>query len=65
MPGDTDGKLVQRAGAATVMVRGGVPMILTGTGKSVRRSLVLILQDATKPRSTLATDWTPAGLCRP
>jgi hypothetical protein len=54
---------VQRAGEASVMVRGGVPMILTGTGKSVRRSLVLILQDATKPRSVLATDWTPAGLC--
>jgi quercetin dioxygenase-like cupin family protein len=60
-----EGKLVQRAGDASVMVRGGVPMILTGTGKGVRRSLVLILQDATKPRSMLATDWTPAGLCRP
>jgi hypothetical protein len=59
------GKLVQRAGAPGVMVRGGVPMILTGTGTSVRRSLVLILQDAAKPRSVPATDWTPAGLCRP
>jgi hypothetical protein len=38
-------------------------MMLTGTGTSVRRSLVLILQDASKPRSTLATDWTPTGLC--
>jgi uncharacterized membrane protein len=60
-----EGKLEQRAGAPGVMVRGGVPMILTGTGTSVRRSLVLILQDAAKPRSVLATDWTPAGLCRP
>jgi hypothetical protein len=59
------GRLGQRAGAPGVMVRGGVPMILTGTGTSVRRSLVLILQDAAKPRSMLATDWTPAGLCRP
>jgi hypothetical protein len=58
------GRLVQRAGGAGVMVRGGVPMILTGTGTSVRRSLVLILQDAAKPRSVRATDWTPAGLCR-
>lgn len=40
-------------------------MILTGTGTGVRRSLVLILQDAAQPRSTIATDWTPAGLCRP
>jgi uncharacterized membrane protein len=60
-----EGKLEQRAGAPGVMVRGGVPMILTGTGTSVRRSLVLILQDAAKPRSVLATDWTPAGVCRP
>jgi quercetin dioxygenase-like cupin family protein len=60
-----EGELVQRAGDPRVMVPGGVPMMLTGTGKGVRRSLVLILQDATKPRSTLATDWTPAGLCHP
>jgi hypothetical protein len=60
-----DGRLVQRAGAPAVMVKGGVPMILTGIGTGVRRSLVLILQDATKPRTMLATDWKPAGLCRP
>lgn len=59
-----EGRLVQRAGRPGVMVRGGLPMILTGTGTGVRRSLVLILQDATKPRSMLATDWTPRGLCR-
>jgi hypothetical protein len=40
-------------------------MILTGTGTSPRRSLVLILQDATKPRSTPAMDWKPKGLCAP
>jgi hypothetical protein len=57
-------EFVQRAGGAGVMVRGGEPMILTGTGTSVRRSLVLILQDAANPRAMLATDWTPAGLCR-
>jgi quercetin dioxygenase-like cupin family protein len=58
------GKLVQRAGDAGVMVPGGVPMVLTGTGSGVRRSLVLILQDAAQPRSMLATDWAPGGLCR-
>ena len=58
------GKMVQRAGDPSVMVPGGLPMMLTGMGTSVRRSLVLILQDATKPRSTLAMDWTPVGLCR-
>ncbi|MBA3760465.1 MAG: hypothetical protein H0X07_08015 [Gemmatimonadales bacterium] len=59
-----EGRMIQRAGTSGVMVRSGVPMILTGIGSRVRRSLVLILQDATKPRSMLAPDWTPKGLCR-
>jgi quercetin dioxygenase-like cupin family protein len=58
------GKLVQRAGGAGVTVPAGLPMMLTGTGSGPRRSLVLILQDAAQPRSTLPTDWAPAGLCR-
>ena len=37
---------------------------LTGTGTVVRRSVVLILQDATKPRSSPVHNWTPKGLCR-
>ena len=59
----SDGKLEQRAGDPGVVVPAGLPMRLTGTGTAVRRSLVLILQDATKPRSTPAKDWTPKGLC--
>jgi quercetin dioxygenase-like cupin family protein len=58
-----EGKLEQRAGDPGVLVRDGVPMMLTGTGSGPRRSLVLILQDATLPRSTPAHDWTPKGLC--
>ncbi|HEX6748065.1 MAG TPA: hypothetical protein VF092_12295 [Longimicrobium sp.] len=58
-----DGRLEQRAGGPGVMVPGGLPMRLTGTGTGVRRSVVLILQDATKPRSVAAADWTPRGLC--
>jgi hypothetical protein len=57
------GKQVQRAGDPGIMVRGGLPMQLTGSGTGVRRSLVLILQDAGKPRSTPASDWTSSGLC--
>jgi hypothetical protein len=60
-----EGRLVQRAGEPGVMVRGGLPMRLTGIGTGVRRSLVLILQDAGQPRSTHALDWTPKGLCQP
>ena len=58
-----DGTLTQAAGGPGVLVRAGVPMMLTGTGTTPRRSVVLILQDATKPRSTPAPDWTPRGLC--
>jgi quercetin dioxygenase-like cupin family protein len=58
------GKLVQRAGDPGVIVPGGQPMELVGTGTGVRRSLVLILQDASQPRSTHASDWTPTGLCK-
>ena len=57
------GKLVQAARDSGVLVPAGVPMRLTGTGTGPRRSLVLILQDATQPRSTPAPDWTPGGLC--
>lgn len=58
------GTLEQRAGDAPVMVPGGVPMQLTGTGEGPRRSLVLILQDSALARSTPAHDWVPRGLCR-
>jgi quercetin dioxygenase-like cupin family protein len=58
-----NGALRQRAGDKGIVVRDGLPMRLTGTGTGTRRSLVLILQDATKPRSTPAHDWTPKGLC--
>ena len=58
-----NGTVRQRAGDPGKMVRGGLPMMLTGTGTAVRRSLVLILKDASKPSTMLATDWKPKGLC--
>jgi hypothetical protein len=58
-----EGKQEQSAGDPGMVVPGGPPMMLSGTGTGIRRSLVVILQDATKPRSTPATDWTPKGLC--
>jgi quercetin dioxygenase-like cupin family protein len=61
----SEGTAVQRAGDPGIIVREGLPMRLTGAGAEVRRSVVLILQDATKPRSTPATDWAPKGLCKP
>jgi quercetin dioxygenase-like cupin family protein len=58
------GTIKQVAGGQGLLVPGGVPMMLTGTGTGPRRSVVLILQDATQPRSTPAHDWTPRNLCR-
>lgn len=58
-----EGTVRQRAGDPGRMVRGGLPMRLTGIGTSPRRSLVLILQDAAQPWITPAHDWTPRGLC--
>jgi hypothetical protein len=59
-----EGKVIQRAGEPGVLIAAGHPMQLTGIGSGPRRSLVLILQDATQPRSTPASDWTPRGLCK-
>ena len=57
------GRLDQHAGDPGIMVAGGVPMMLTGTGDSVRKSVVLILQDAKGLRSYPVTGWTPKQLC--
>lgn len=58
-----EGMLEQHAEGPGVLVPAGTPMVLTGTGTGPRRSVVLILQDATQPRSVPAHDWTPRGLC--
>jgi hypothetical protein len=58
-----NGTIRSSAGQPGILVRPHLPMVLTGTGTGVRKSVVLILQDATKPRSTPATDWKPRNLC--
>ncbi len=60
-----EGSMVSRPGGPPVIVPAGPPMELTATGAETRRSLVLILHDASQPHSVVATDWTPKGLCRP
>ena len=59
-----DGKLTGRAGGQHVIVPGGPPMHLTATGSELRRALVLILHESSKPATSLAPDWKPKGLCR-
>jgi len=58
------GKQVGRAGGPAVIIPGGPPMHLTATGKELRRALVLILHDASKPSTMLNHAWTPKGLCK-
>jgi quercetin dioxygenase-like cupin family protein len=57
------GKMVGRAGGPPVIVPEGPPMHLTATGTEMRRALVLVLHDSTRPWMTPAHDWTPKGLC--
>jgi hypothetical protein len=38
-------------------------MELTATGNELRRAVVLILYDVTRPASTLEHEWKPKGLC--
>lgn len=59
-----DGKQIGRAGGPPVIIPGGPPMHLTATGTEVRRALVLILYDASKPSTALDHHWTPKGLCK-
>jgi hypothetical protein len=39
-------------------------MQVTASGTQMRRAIVLVLQDASLPRSMPASDWKPKGLCR-
>lgn len=57
------GAVTGRAHGPPVIVRAGLPMRLTATGRTLRRSLVLILHDSTQPPTTMDTTWVPRGLC--
>lgn len=57
-----EGKQVGQNGVS-VVVPGGQPMRLSVTGTDQRRSLVLVLHDASQPWMVMAPDWTPKGLC--
>ena len=46
-----------------VIVPGGLPMELTATGRELRKSLVLILHDASQPPTSREATWKPKALC--
>ena len=58
----SEGVIRARAGDA-MMVRGGIPMALFGTGTGLRRALVLILHPAGEPLGTPHDRWKPTGAC--
>ena len=61
----SDGRMqVGRPGGPPVIVPAGLSMHLTATGTAQRRSIVLILHDASKPPTTVIHDWTAKGLCK-
>lgn len=48
---------------SNIIVPEGVPMELTAVGTEVRRGLILILHDASKPPTTLVDSWKSKHLC--
>jgi mannose-6-phosphate isomerase-like protein (cupin superfamily) len=59
-----DGVTVVRAGESAV-VRQGPEMILAGMGSVIRRTVLLVLHDASQPWMVSTTSWKPKGLCPP
>ena len=59
-----EGRIVAGPEESAAFVPESVPHMLTGLGTEQRRSLVIILHDASHPASAPAQDWTPQGLCR-
>ena len=58
-----EGMLVGPSEGPAIIVPAGPPMLLTATGASRRRAVVLILHDSSQPATTMVSDWTPKGLC--
>ena len=47
-----------------MIIRGGPAMQLMATGVELRRAVVLILYESSKPATTLEYEWKPKGLCK-
>ena len=56
------GITVAHAGEGAVVPQ-GPPMILESVGSEIRRLVLLVLHESSRPWSTLASDWKPKGLC--
>jgi quercetin dioxygenase-like cupin family protein len=56
------GITVRHAGEGAV-VEEGPAMALSSVGNEIRRSVVLVLHDSSRPWVTITHDWQPKGLC--
>ena len=57
------GRGPRHAPGESFIVPEGTPMMLTGTGAALRRTLGLVLHDSAKDWGVDATDWAPNGAC--
>ena len=58
-----EGKQVGRKGVDIVIPQ-GVSMELTATGTQVRRGMMLVLHDSSRPPTTLVDTWKSKNLCK-
>lgn len=57
-----EGKIRVGAGES-MMVRGGIPMALYGTGNGIRRALVVIIHPTGQPLGMNYSEWQPTESC--
>ena len=57
-----NGVQIARAGESLIVPE-GPPMVLTGVGSGMRRTLTLVVHDAAQPWTIPVSDWTPKGGC--
>jgi len=60
---ETPEGIIRVAAGHDMMVRGGIPMALFGTGTRTRRALVLVLHPADRSWGMTHTGWQPTGAC--
>ena len=54
---------IRVAAGESMMVRGGIPMALFGTGSGIRRALVVIVHPSGQPLGKTHSEWRPSGTC--
>lgn len=60
---ETSEGVIRVAAGESMMVRGGIPMALFGTGGGIRRALVLIIHPSNEPPGKSHSEWQPTGAC--